>query len=443
MNADYIDPRALAEKLQTSGFLESLMYGTKIAPNSLRELLWFAQDRSGKPGGLETLFAGIVSDYMPAYELAGKEKGYWCVDSPKNIPASFRHLCAPTPPPDDDYWTSGNRQNIIDLLGAHQWTMLFASLLELMERHAVDTLKTIAQTEVTKTIFRELEFSRRKGVPVPIIGESRIGKTKPASVWCAARPGRARLVDVPDSNRERDFVTSHADAFGIPYTNRTTTQSLRSDVQYVNQHSHLFLCYDESQFLVPSNYTKTTVPRRLNWVRRQVVDRDRGCGLIATPQSYHQTLDQYVKITGYNIGQWLGRITNPVVLPADLGREDLLAVAKIHFPEMPMPFLKLIAARAMRSEGYLKHLEMTAKRAEFLAEEDGRDQVRLEDVQNAIAQIMPETVAQLPGRDELVPPAPAPSPRRTPVRQAQDFSDRSLTDNLPRKGGIEAHLTPA
>ena len=238
MNADYIDPRALAEKLQKEGFQESLMMRTKADARRTSELLWFLQDRSGKPGGLKNLLAPVIPDYMPAYEAAGNRDGFWFHDNPEHLPAALKELCNPT---DYDICDrASNPAKSIDLLSARRWPNLFESLLELMDRHASDTLKTIAQTEVTKTIFRELEFSLRKNVPVPIIGESRIGKTKPASVWCAARPGRARLVDVPDSNRDRDFVTAHADAFGIEYTNRTTTQSLRSDVQYVNQHSLLF-----------------------------------------------------------------------------------------------------------------------------------------------------------------------------------------------------------
>jgi hypothetical protein len=422
MKNEVIDPRLLAAKIGEESFIASAFSNFPNELSQLRELLWFLQWHSMKPGGLKKLTAGIVADLMPAYEKAAAP--WYIKDSPEKIPGKLAELCID---PKETFET-------LDLL--RTWPALFKSLFDLMEQHAADTLKTIAQTEVTKTIFRELEFSIRKGVPVPIIGESRIGKTKPASVWCDARPGRARLVDVPESNRDRDFVTAHADAFGIEYTNRTSTQVLRADVQYVNQRSGLFLVYDESQFLVPVNYSKTTAPHRLNWVRRQVVDRDRGCGLIATPQSYRQTLDHYVKTTGYRIEQWLGRLAPAVILPADLGTADLLAVAKLHFPEMPVPFLKLIAARAMRSEGYLKNLEITAKRASFLAEEQGRAHVTIEDVKQAIAQMMPETVA---------PAAPRPRAVSTPLndRLKGDLGHDLAAENAPDANRIGKVLAAA
>ena len=158
-------------------------------------------------------------------------------------------------------------------------------------------------------------------------------------------------------------MTAHADALDIEYTARTSTHQLRSEVEYILKHSGLFLVYDESQFLIPAAYSKTTPPPRLNWVRCQVMDRGIGCSFIATPQSYRQTLDQYVKATGYRVEQWLGRLAPAVILPPDLGKDDLLAVAKVHFPDMPPPFLKPVQRHAMASEGYIKNMEITAKRA--------------------------------------------------------------------------------
>ncbi len=450
MNADYIDPVVLAARMEDETFLNNAVKATGQGLPRVRELLWFLQSQSLKADGLKRLMAPIVAHYTPEYEKVGKADGWYLADNPEHLSVAVKLLCNPFA--DGDYMSHHEHPGgAFDLLSNGKWRKLWDSLFALMNQHAADTLKTIVQTEVARTIFRELEFSLRKNVPVPIIGESRIGKTKPATVWCAARPGRARLVDVPESNRDRDFVIAHADAFGIEYTSRTTTQRLRADVQFVNQRAGLFIIYDEAQFLVPVNYNKSTAPHRLNWVRRQVVDRERGCGLIATPQSYHQTLDQYVKTTGYKMEQWLGRMAPPVILPADLGREDLLAVAKLNFPDMPMPFLKLIAARAMRSEGYLKNLEITAKRAAFLAEENGRNQVNAQDVQDAIAQMMPETVAEQP---EAGHQAPAPrsdrpqcvalvKPARAHAQRTPGFTDRSLSDKLPLKGGIEAQLTPA
>lgn len=302
---------------------------------------------------------------------------------------------------------------------------LLATLRDFMDRHAAETALELAETEVTKIVFRELEFARSQNVPVPIVGASRFGKTKAVSVWCKMRPGLARLVTVPDSNRERDFFTAHADAFGISYGVKTPVSELKRKVEFVHRHLGLFLVYDEAHFLVPVNYHQGTPPCRLNWIRCQVIDRDCGCAFFATPQSYRETLDAYVKKTGYCMEQWLGRLAPAVVLPESLDSADVLAVARNHFPDVPEPYLKLISARAMQSEGYLKNVEITVKRARFLAGERGRNKPELADVQDAIGYIMPAAVPQMAN---VAPRRRTAAPALQPVSRAP----AALLPTLPR-----------
>jgi len=68
----------------------------------------------------------------------------------------------------------------------------------LMDRQAAAALATLAETKVSRIIFQELDLALIHKVPVPIVGDSRFGKTKAVSVWCEMRPGRARLVTVPE-----------------------------------------------------------------------------------------------------------------------------------------------------------------------------------------------------------------------------------------------------
>jgi len=110
-------------------------------------------------------------------------------------------------------------------------------------------------------------------------------------------PGRARLVTVPESNREADLTRAHADAFGIEYTPGATSSALKGKVEFILRHAGVMIVYDESHFLVPISYHKATPPRRLNWVRTKVIDQGVPCALFATPQSYDQTLEKYVNTT--------------------------------------------------------------------------------------------------------------------------------------------------
>jgi hypothetical protein len=261
----------------------------------------------------------------------------------------------------------------------------------------------------------------------------------------AFRPGLARLVTVPDSNRERDFFAAHADAFGIEYGPGATTAELKRQVEFVHRHSGLFLIYDEAHYLVPVSYHKATPPRRLNWVRCQVIDRGLGCAFFATPQSYRETLDAYVKKTGYCMEQWLGRMAPPVVLPESLDSADVLAVARNHFPDVPEPYLKLISARAMQSEGYLKNVEICVKRARFLAGEHGRRAPALADVQDAIGYTMPQAVppvstaasASRRGSARAMQPARSVSAKSPQTVPEAEFPRRGT---LPKVGSLEPVL---
>src|ERR1035438_2913876 len=122
------------------------------------------------------------------------------------------------------------------------------------------------------------------------------------------QPGRARLVIVPESNNMADFIRAHADAFGIDYTPGAPITAIKDKVEFVLENAGVMQVYDEAHGLIPISYHKATPPRRLTWVRMKVIDKGVPCAFFATPQSYDQTLDKYVKTTGYRVEQWLGRL---------------------------------------------------------------------------------------------------------------------------------------
>ncbi len=190
-------------------------------------------------------------------------------------------------------------------------------------------------------------------------------------------------------------LAAHADAFGIEYNDRTPISRLKRAVQWVVQNSGLFICYDEAHFLIPVSYFKDTPPKRINWVRCQVIDKGVGCAFFATPQSLNQTLEKYAAKTKYNLEQWIGRLAPPVVLADYYDRDELMAVAAIHFPAFPEKLLALICSRAMQSEGYLKSMEFTARYASALASDRGHRTPTMQDVDESIQRMMPHK-AQCP-----------------------------------------------
>jgi hypothetical protein len=322
-------------------------------------------------------------------------------------------------------------------------------LFNFMDQHALETSAKIAETVITKTVFRELEFAYTERVPVPIVGESRFGKTKSVSTYCEMYPGRARLVTVPESNREADFIRAHADAFGIDYTPGAPILALKDKVEFVVRHAGVMLVYDEFHFAVPISYHKTTPPRRLNWVRTKVIDQGVRCAFFATPQSYDQTLDKYVKTTGYRVEQWLGRLAPPVLLSDVIPFEEIIAVARIHFPEMAQNLLEEMADRAIISDGHLKNLELAGHRARFLARERSHPKPTIKDVVDACEEMMPTEPRLV---TEHAPVSALKSVRRTATAaavamrgQPPEDQPEGLDDNdfprrktVPSRHGLEA-----
>ena len=192
----------------------------------------------------------------------------------------------------------------------------------------------------------------------------------------------------------------------------------KDKVEYVLRFGRLFLVFDEGAFLFPQRFSKTSPPMRLNWVRQQIVDRKMPLAIVTTPQSYEPTLKRFVSKTGYAIEQFVGRNLLKVRLPSELSEEDLLAVAKIHFPGIDPDYLALIAAKAMQSESYLKAMEAIAKRACYLARKSSSP-MTLDHLEAAIADVMPAQPVPRRGTAPVsISPAPSPSSRQRATRSA-------------------------
>jgi len=160
---------------------------------------------------------------------------------------------------------------------------------------------------------------------------------------------QSRMRKARESNREADFIRAQADAFGIDYTPGAPISALKDKIEFVLHHAGVMVVYDEFHFAIPISYHKSTPPRRLNWVRSKVIDQNVPCAFFATPQSYDQTVEKYVKTTDYRVEQWLGRLAPAVILSDVIPFEEILAVARLHFPELTQEQLEEMTDRAILS----------------------------------------------------------------------------------------------
>ncbi len=264
---------------------------------------------------------------------------------------------------------------------------VISALLTAMDQQSKNVSAKLAMTAVTLKVFDALDYAWSENALVHIEGDSRFGKTESVRAWANMHPGRARLVATPCTNSDSDLYKEVANAIGMEVS--ASRSRVKDRVEYVLQNGRLGIIFDEASFILPQRYTAITAPMRLNWIRTQIVDKGLPLVLCATPQTYTHTLAKFVKKTGHNIQQFLGRTMRRVVLPNELEECDLLAVAKIHFPELDEDYLALISAKAMQSESYLKAIESIAKLSRYIAKRDGHKQVEMADLELAFAEILP------------------------------------------------------
>jgi hypothetical protein len=144
--------------------------------------------------------------------------------------------------------------------------------------------------------------------------------------------------------------------------------------------------------------------------------------LIHTPQTFSQAADSFVKKTKFAMEQFFGRIYRHVQLPKTLPQEDLLAAARIHFPEMDDEQLEEIADEAIVSSNYLQALEAIAKLARYIARREGHRRATSADIEAAAGEVVPRRAAPMP--DSAPEPAEQIEARRVSGRAAASASKR-------------------
>jgi hypothetical protein len=225
---------------------------------------------------------------------------------------------------------------------------------------------------------------------VVIEGNSRWGKSEAVRTWCAMNAGRARLVETPPSSGESDLLRAVAKALGLEIDARRAGYELRAQIETVLQQSGICLVLDEAQFLYPSNFSRNTMPARLNWVRRTIMDAGLPCVFVCTPQSHQDARRRYLKATGFAIEQLDGRILKTVRLSEEISSEDLLAIARIHLRGLPEPYLEYVVRKAAATaRNYVSDVSNIAALAFSNAEDAGRSTPNLEDIEGAIVDVLP------------------------------------------------------
>jgi hypothetical protein len=272
--------------------------------------------------------------------------------------------------------------------GTHYCPELLQTLFDFMDRHAMEVERGFARTEVAEKVFEALDYAWAEKKTVRLDLDTGFGKTEGVKCYAAKYPGRFRLVTVPSTNGEPDLIRAIAEPCGLVVSFGAPGRELRYKVEFVMRNGGPGIILDESHYLLPVKYGPNSVPGRLNWVRAEIIDRKVPCALVTTPQTFNGQRSRFVKMTGFNFAQWDRRIQQRD-MPKVLGKHDLAAVAKSHFPELGEKQLEVIIAAALYSESYFKAVEDISSVARWKARRRGSDSVTAADIRAAICDVVP------------------------------------------------------
>lgn len=430
------------ERFASSPAFEKGLKGNLVAKrcallddSETQELLWFIQDQSHSPGGLNALVEALLeanpeAHVTPLMRKFGAAAGArWTGDQMWQVCMEGELLGWGRRENKDDFlrnweglpWDhavfpaddaiSASKRAALERLprlledacldpcsnlsddAPNCFQGLRSALFRLMQNHAVGLRAAEVVTSVGRKIEDACRFAWKTRSLAVVNGCARIGKTHAARLWCEMHPGRARFAQVPSSNDDIGFYRAIAIALGVSINLNAKAQELRMRIEEVLQTGQLLLCLDEAHYLLPQSNYRDALPQRINWLMTALVNHRVPTVLIVTPQffTHQRRIEEKTFWTGQ---QFTGRVSRYVGLPDDaLTEEDLRAVAGKLLPGECSREVEILAKVAKVSAKYLAAIDSTVRAARYFAEEAGRASMTGADIRKAIGEVMPSDKA--------------------------------------------------
>jgi AAA domain-containing protein len=401
-----------------------------IKERSLREVLWFIQWRSLRPGGLQQLCDEIISVFpdrigtptlrkvfarkqkrpsereLKAIRSECRSGGLADIKELLCDSESFRaaEWTEVRPSPEKEVRSCMDEAHEAATSELHQhlkrccldpssdlqrspWYFddLLGALKLLRERFIKSAQSRLADTVVSRRINETLEFWFARRRMVLIEGVAGIGRTATTQAWCDAHAGLARYVEVPSSSDDRSFFASIARELGVARGASFKAQQIKVRVEEMLATSDLMLAFDESQYLWTQLMRPRRTPDRLLWIK-SILDSGTPVALIAH-SDFTKWREHYIEKTLWADEQFERRLNRRVVLPLEHSREDMLKIARAHLPSGEQRSWKLLAGYALGTEkkqasGIVEALES----ARYRADQAGRSEVIFADIEAALIQ---------------------------------------------------------
>lgn len=345
---------------------------------------------------------------------------------PNSYPGSaFIGICEVAARAEETGYQSLNLENTLTALCCDpktpldgSWPWFFVELVPVLRDYVAQRIQAISDnvvvTEIGQQVCEALDYALEARCLTLVEGEARTGKTYAVDKWCEARPGQARLVEVPPGNDDFGFFRAIARSLGLSINLNSKANELRDRVEDVLLAGDLVLCLDEAHRAWPQANLHRGWPARINWIM-SMINKRVPIALISTPQ-FLQAQRIVEDKTGWNGSQLTGRIKHYRRLPETLSQDDLTLVARSLLPEGDDKSIRLVVLYADGSAKYLAGIESVVSRARYLAKREGRKAVSQWDVKRAIQEgAMPSDRALAATLQALDKPR---NRRRQPLSQA-------------------------
>lgn len=420
----------------TEGTINALMAAKRIAlieDQAIKELLWYIQWRSLKPGGIKTLARELVERFPERVGTALLRRWQTEPDRPLSekdgdavraefttsaLPEHIRGLIrlldsfyssekifapfalsSPNPPSTQQFCRALSDE-LIDFpnylvrlcvepglldITTSPWFFhdIFGAIASLREQGIEEAKHRLADTGISRKMNESLDFCYRRRRMVFVEGVAGIGRTATLQTWCDAHGGMVRYVETPSSNDDRSFYAKIAEALGVARGLSFAGQQIKLRVEETLRVSGLVIALDEAQYLWPQYNRPRGIPSRLLWIKT-AFDAGTPFAIVAhTDFSKWQKL--YVAKTMWTDEQWERRLNRKVFLPSQHTPEDMMLIAKAKFPQGDKASWQMLAGYALQAEkqqasAITELLESARDRADLA----GRAEPTFEDIEAAM-----------------------------------------------------------
>jgi AAA domain len=421
-NTRYADPGSplRQERFASSAEFDRGLLGNLVAKRCEllerpedRNLIWWLQLLSWKPGGLRKIAADLIARFP---DRIRREEAEYTDSEAGQIAGMLTRLCLDP----QCHLAAEGHLSFLNYAESLCFDKLTESLRE-FQTEWTNAQRAPVVTELGVQVYETLDYALDSRCMVLIDGLARTGKSFAARKWCEFHAGQARYVQVPSSNDEVTFLRRIAEALGLASALALKAVRIRERIECTLQSSRLMLVLDEASHLWPQASRRYAVPGRINWILTALVNFEVPVALITTPQ-FIRNQKAVERFTGWTSEQFTGRLGHYQKLPDALPEQDLAAVAQALLPGGDSKSIETLVAYAQASTKYLAGIESVARRALHHAAKAGRRKVLFADVREAITgSAIPSDSAhaaavamaeqKIAGRARAV-PAPVPSVRR-------------------------------